>query len=53
VAVRGRAGEPRIDDHQVGAIDFLPGKNVLHRDRMRLGRVTAMMTMVFELRRSL
>ncbi|GJE45963.1 hypothetical protein AEGHOMDF_5163 [Methylobacterium soli] len=37
--MRGGAREARVDDHEVGAVDLLAGQDVLHRDRVRLGRV--------------
>ena len=40
-AVRGRAGEARIDDDEVRPVDFLSGQDVLHRDRVSLRRVAA------------
>lgn len=48
-----RAGEARIDDDQVCAVDLLAREEVLDRDRIRFGRMPPIMIMVFELHRSL
>jgi hypothetical protein len=39
--VCGRACHSRIDDDKVGAVELLAFKNVLKRNRMRLGRIAA------------
>ncbi len=39
--VRRRAREARIGDDEVRAVQFLAGKEMLDRDRMRLGRIAA------------